>query len=159
MTITRRQLAHGTLWSAPVILASAAAPVMAVSPCALYKPGGTLPASAFTLMYMSLNLEYRGLVFDKHIALKFGFRISDEARACGVRNTLFTSGSGSGVSRAIGEQYVVHADPERIRSCQRQRWDCKCRVPVRNFRHRGLQQCSRQVSLHTQKFSGYCIAR
>lgn len=46
-------------------------------------------------------------------------------------------------ARAVGEQYVVRADPERNRSCQRQRWDCKCRVPIRNFRHRGLQPCSR----------------
>lgn len=64
MTITRRQLAHGTLWSAPVILASAAAPAMAVSPCALYTPGRALPASTFTLTYMYVNIESRGLVLD-----------------------------------------------------------------------------------------------
>ena len=32
MTITRRELAKGTAWAAPVILATAAAPAVAASP-------------------------------------------------------------------------------------------------------------------------------
>lgn len=58
----------GGPWNAvecPVILASAAAPpAMAISPCALYTPGRALPASTFTLTYMYVNIESRGLVLD-----------------------------------------------------------------------------------------------
>ncbi|WP_147406065.1 hypothetical protein [Kocuria tytonis] len=84
MTVTRRELAKGTMWATPVILATAAAPAMAASPCAAYRPNQPLPPSAFTVTYLNVENETLGGLASKQLKLVFGFKISAEAKACGV---------------------------------------------------------------------------
>lgn len=98
MTITRRELAKGTAWAAPVILATAAAPAMAASPCAAYRAGQPLPASAFTVTYLADTAETLGRLASKAVAMEFGFRLSDEARACGVNSGSIQSTNSGGTS-------------------------------------------------------------
>lgn len=99
MTITRRELAKGTAWAAPVILTTTAAPAMAASPCAAYRTGQPLPASAFTTTYINITADLDGIGFDRKLGIDFGFKISDEARACGVTSGSINSYNSSGTSR------------------------------------------------------------
>lgn len=100
MTITRRELAKGTAWAAPVILATAAAPAMAASPCSAYRPGQPLPPSAFTITYLYLTNERFGDLASKQVYLHFGFKVSNEARSCGVAAGGISSYNNGGLSRA-----------------------------------------------------------
>lgn len=88
MTVSRRTLAKGAAWATPVIAVSTLAPAMAASPCAVYKSGQPLPASAFTVTYLNVENETLGGLTSKQLKLVFGFKISAEAKSCGV-----TSGS------------------------------------------------------------------
>ena len=92
-------------------MAAAPAPALAASSCASYRPGRPLPASAFTATYVVVRNETLGLlVTDKLVAMDFGFRISDEAKVCGVASGSITSSDSSGVSRATlsnGRSYAM----------------------------------------------------
>lgn len=74
---------------------------MAASPCGVYKSGQALPASAFTVTYLRVTNETLGnAISSKQVALDFGFRISDEAKSCGVTNESISSSNSGGISRA-----------------------------------------------------------
>ncbi|MEX5275205.1 hypothetical protein RF638_14840 [Kocuria sp. CPCC 205235] len=58
MTISRRTLAKGTVWAAPVVMVSAAAPAIAASPqCQRFVSGQPLPAAAFEVTYINITNE------------------------------------------------------------------------------------------------------
>lgn len=99
MTITRRELAKGTAWAAPVILATAAAPAAAASPCASYRSGQPLPASAFIPTYINIVADIDGIGFDRKLTIHFGFKVSDQAKACGVQSGSIQSYNNGGTSR------------------------------------------------------------
>lgn len=101
MTISRRTLAKGTVWAAPVVMVSAAAPAIAASPqCQRFVSGQPLPAAAFEVTYINITNETLGdLVSNKRVYLDFGFKISADAAACGVTSGSINSGNGGGTSR------------------------------------------------------------
>ena len=100
MPLSRRTLAKGTVWAAPIILASAAAPAIAASPnCGRFQRGRPLPASAFTVTYIHITGEIQGNRLDKLVYLDFGFKISADAAACGVTSGTITSTNTGGTSR------------------------------------------------------------
>lgn len=100
MTISRRTLAKGTVWAAPVVLASAAAPAIAASPnCGRLVRGRPLPASAFEVTYINVTDETLGGIANKQVFLDFGFKISADATACGVTSGSISSSNSGGTSR------------------------------------------------------------
>ena len=86
--VSRRTLAKGAAWAVPVIAAASTAPAMAASPCAVYRPNQPLPTSAFTVTYLNVVNETLGGLASKQLEVAFGFKLSAEAKSCGV-----TSGS------------------------------------------------------------------
>lgn len=99
-TVSRRTLAKGAAWAAPVILATSTAPVVAASPCGSYKKGQPLPASAFSVTYLNVISEGLGdAISGKQVGLIFGFRVSGEAKRCGVISGTISSANNSGLSR------------------------------------------------------------
>ena len=100
MTISRRTLAKGTVWAAPVVLASAAAPAIAASPnCGRFVSGQPLPADAFEVTYINVTSETLGGIANKQVFLDFGFKISADAAACGVTSGSISSSNSGGTSR------------------------------------------------------------
>lgn len=97
--VSRRTLAKGAAWAAPVIAVSTLAPAIAASPCAAYRGGQTLPASAFTVTYLYVTRESLGGVASKQVYLNFGFKTSAEARACGVTSGSLYSNNAENKSR------------------------------------------------------------
>lgn len=100
MTISRRTLAKGTVWAAPVVMVSAAAPAIAASPnCGRFIKGRPLPASAFEVTYINVTDETLGGIANKQVFLDFGFKISADAAACGVTSGSISSSNSGGTSR------------------------------------------------------------
>lgn len=100
MTVSRRTLAKGAAWAAPVIAASTLAPAMAASPCASYKRGQPLPASAFTVTYLNVEDETLGGAASKQLKIVFGFKLSTVAKSCGVVSGTISSSNPQELSRA-----------------------------------------------------------
>lgn len=91
-------MAKGAAWAVPAIVTAESAPAVAASSCATFVKGQPLPAAAFTATYIIDRNETLGRLANKQVAIDFGFRVTDAARACGVSGSI-TSVDGGGTSR------------------------------------------------------------
>lgn len=80
--LSRRSLAKGAAWAAPVVVAASTVPAFAASRCSDIHSGQPLPASAFQATYLVVNRETLGTFASKQVDLTFGFRVSATAAGC-----------------------------------------------------------------------------